>query len=397
MPRRDPLPALTPLRFFAALAVFVFHVRCAESGQTHERSFGFFHLATGVSFFFVLSGFILTYNYLDELRHPTRRGAWNFLVARWARIYPVHLLGCLVFLPFTYKPLVSGWLGNPLEVVCEHVFLAHGFLPEIGLKGNALNPPSWSLSAEWFFYLLLPALIPGLTTGSRRRRGAVLLLCLAPWLGAVAGTVGLFSLPTWFSPYRYPPVRLADFVAGVLLGVYWHRRSAPGAIIRPALVRATLVEVGALLVAGGWAWACVVVSPTPIWALTARWVGVYTPSFLLLIWVFARGGGLVSRVLSARPLVYLGELSYAFYMLHFAVLAGAGILALRLGLNPESVLWPWGVGALTLALSAACYHLYEIPLRDWLRRKLSVRCPRVEAAATETDLHPFPAPVNRAA
>jgi peptidoglycan/LPS O-acetylase OafA/YrhL len=392
MHRRDSLPALTALRFFAALAVFILHARLLYSApHWAPMKPGMLHLAVGVSFFFVLSGFILTYNYLDELRRPTARGTWNFYVARWARIYPIHVLGCLALLPATYAKLSAAAPNLRFDVLTGHGFLWHAFYPGLSEKGNALNPPSWSLSAEWYFYLVLPLLIPALTTGSRLRRAAMLGLALSPWLFALAATAKLFAVPEWFTPYRYPPVRAVDFVAGVLLGIYWNRRSTgvTVAINPPSTARATAAELGTLAFCALCVWACVRVTSTPMGAITAAWVGVYIPPFLLLVWVFARGGGLVSKVLAARPLVYLGEISYAFYMLHWAVLTYAIKYGERVGLTMRSFGWRWVICAVaTVAVSAACYHLFEIPLRDRLRKLLSFRKPTPDALPATL---PFPA------
>jgi peptidoglycan/LPS O-acetylase OafA/YrhL len=373
--RRDPLPALTPLRFPAALGVFLAHACMVLRGDDGPLfPIWLNHVAIGVQFFFVLSGFILTYNYLDELRHPTRRAVWNFYVARWARTYPVHLLTCALLLPLTYRYLVAHAFGRPTTVVAVHVFLGQAFLPEESPKGNALNPPSWSLSAEWFFYLLLPLLIPALTSGSLRRRCAVVLVALTPWAVAVAGAAGVFALPTWFSPYRYPPVRLVDFVTGVLLGIAWHRRHGSTVPATKSFARATLVEIGALFLLAAWVLAYIRATPEVSASVAARWSGVYLPPLALLVWVLARGAGLVSRVLMSGPLTYLGEISYAFYMFHWGVLYYLVVYGPTLGLSAL----PWGArwavaGVAALVLAVACYHLYEIPLRDRLRRLLSIR------------------------
>ena len=375
--RRDLLAALTPLRFPAAAVVFVAHawgVLKARGGA--EWAPWVVHASIGVSFFFVLSGFILTYNYLDELREPTRRSVWNFFVARWARTYPVHLLTLLFLLPVMYSTFASGAFGNPRTMVVTHVLLGHGFLPEISAKANSLNPPSWSLSAEWFLYLSLPLLIPGLTTGSWARRAAVLLLALAPWAVAVADVAGALALPAWFSPYRYPPVRLVDFVAGVLLGLLWRSRHGVTTPVTTSVRRATVAEVAALLFLAAWVWVVARETTNMEWAKTARWIGVYLPPCLLLIWVLARGGGLVSRALKSGPVAYLGEISFAFYMIHWSVLITFATYGPRFGTRQWGFGWRWAACAgIAFVLAVACYHLYEIPLRDRLRRALSIRRP----------------------
>jgi peptidoglycan/LPS O-acetylase OafA/YrhL len=238
-------------------------------------------------------------------------------------------------------------------------------------------------------------LIPALTSGTLRRRIAVVLLALTPWAVAVAGTVGVFALPTWFSPYRYPPVRLVDFVTGVVLGVAWYRRHGSTVPATKSFTRATLAEVGALLLLATWVLAYIRATPEVSASVAARWSGVYLPPLALLVWVLARGGGLVSRVLVSGPLTYLGEISYAFYMFHWGVLYYLAVYGPALGLSalPWGARWAGG-GGVTLVLAVACYHLYEIPLRDRLRRLLSIRRPTlvVEAQDEEPTVLRFPVP-----
>ncbi len=385
-PRRDLLPAVTPLRFPAAFVVFVVHCWMLLKGANpltfdlpHD------HLAAGVQFFFLLSGFILTYNYLDEFRNPTRRSVWNFYVARWARIYPVHVLTSLAALPVTLR-MMKGWSGtDPLTVTAVHGLLLQAFVPVTSPAVNAYNGASWSLSVECCFYLALPVLIPALTRGSFARRAFVLLVVLAPWMLAVAAVCGAFALPMWLHPYRFPPVRMVDFVAGVLVGIYWHHRrahSAPGSVRR-----ATLTEVATIASLAVWAWACYRLADGKGWLPAVSWAGVYLPPFAGCLWVFARGRGWVSRVIASRPLEYLGEISFAFYMFHIPVISTLLVYGWKFGFHKWN--WPaqWGTaGALTFALAVACYHLYEIPLRDRLRRRLSIRKPKTEPPVADVPL-----------
>jgi peptidoglycan/LPS O-acetylase OafA/YrhL len=99
---KEEMPSLRPLtsfRFFAALAVFFHHMigffferpRLKELYQAY-----YYEGYAGVSFFFVLSGFILTYNYRRVFTSPKVREVWAFYVARLARIYPLHVLSFLV-------------------------------------------------------------------------------------------------------------------------------------------------------------------------------------------------------------------------------------------------------------------------------------------------------------
>ncbi len=148
------LRPLTSLRFFAAAAVLLAHTYPYRN--PHEPA-GFVQLSNGVTFFFVLSGFILTITYSSALRRPTLYGIWNFYIARIVRIWPVHLLTLAAVLPFCWTDLLSGNHGDPIVNLAATVALIQTFVMDA--KDRVMNAPSWSLSAEFFFYLCFPFLI----------------------------------------------------------------------------------------------------------------------------------------------------------------------------------------------------------------------------------------------
>ena len=107
-------------------------------------------------------------------------------------------------------------------------------------------------------------------------------------------------------------VLLAALVAGVLLGLWWRSRYGGSVPVTRSVARATVAEVGAVLLLCGWVWGIARwTMADPELAKATRWVGVYLPPCLLLVWVLARGGGWVSRVLKSAPVAYLGEISFA--------------------------------------------------------------------------------------
>jgi len=367
----EQLRSLTSLRFFAAAVIVVAHTYPFKSIPP-----GYLHLGTGVTFFFVLSGFILTYTYLSALRTPSMRGIWNFYVARWARIYPVHWIALIAAIPYYYKDLFAGKYGEPFFNIFSNVALIQTFvLPK---PARVLNAPSWSLSAEVFFYALFPFLIWGLTTRSLTRRVAVLLLALSPWLLALISLLQIVPIGTGYTTkffYSFPPVRLGDFVAGILLGFLWHRSKTVELTFR----QATLLEAATVLFLVGWAFLCVWLAPWGDESCTVTWSGAYYPPFLLCIWVFGGGRGLFSKVLSTGPFVYLGEISFGVYMFHlplfeYLVSTEYGVKLYTWSFQKlGSVGPPLTVMLLTVFVSAVCYNFYEMPLRGWLRRKLSIR------------------------
>ncbi|MEU7413601.1 acyltransferase [Streptomyces sp. NPDC042638] len=339
------LPSLTGLRWMAALLVFGLHVTNfgyfgGEAGRL--VSWAFAPGATGVSFFFVLSGFVLTWS-----ARPRDR-VLAFWWRRVARIYPVHLVTLAVAFVMAYT-LTQQAQPTPKQALANALLLHSWWHP----WWQTLNPVSWSLACEAFFYASFPLLILLL-----RRLGAR--GCTA--LGALA-VVALLVLARadahhWWSQsiYSFPAARLPEFVLGavtarlVLLG----RWRGPG--LEASLA---LAVIGYFLVPqathGGY--------PATVCTITG---------FALLIPAAAVADlhGLPS-LWRRRPVVRLGELSFAFYMIHLLVLRASTSL---LGTKPHFGALP-GVAVTTavfcvsLGLSWVLYEAVERPARRLLLRR----------------------------
>ena len=154
--RRPELPALTGIRFYAAILVYLSHVPLIPGmGRLAGDNLIFNAGVVGVSFFFVLSGFILTYNYADTFRNGVslvnyRRFVWD----RLTKIYPVHVLALLLVMPIAVLSpnLPLDWRALPFHLLMLQCFWPASTPP----FHEYFNVPSWSISCEWFFYLLAP-------------------------------------------------------------------------------------------------------------------------------------------------------------------------------------------------------------------------------------------------
>lgn len=150
--RSPRLDSLTSLRWWAALAVFFFHIRnlVPLPGPISEIArFGNF----GVAFFFVLSGFVLTWSWRQNV------GIGTFYWRRVARIYPLHLVTLLIAIPVFYSvsPDPSQTWVKPFDiavlVLCLLLLQGWSRDPAILFAGN---PAAWTLTAEMFFYAMHP-------------------------------------------------------------------------------------------------------------------------------------------------------------------------------------------------------------------------------------------------
>lgn len=316
-PSTPKLSALTSLRFFAAAMIVMFH---SQSYFGAIPALARFTLTQGVCFFFVLSGFILTYAYpaLD------RDGVKRFLVARVARILPLHLVAVLLYiliLPAWYRDSVSSNSGVAGLLTAS---LMQAWVPVRRIQ-TAFNGVSWSLSVELFFYLCFPILLWRWRRTWRVKIGASLLLVAGAILVASHG-MGILPAGADVADlvYFHPLARVCEFTIGVATAHLWQSLRTR---IRCGLPLGTALEAAALVVtlivmamSGGWARAAghaALIGPGgEAWLASSGFV--FLP-FAALIGVMAFEWGWVSRALSCRPLVFLGEVSFSLYLLHLIV------------------------------------------------------------------------------
>lgn len=370
--RRPPLHACTGLRFFAAMGVVAYHFYCPPCEPSGPSLLANLFEAgfTTVSLFFVLSGFILAYNYLGE------RGGFvgtvrDFYRARFARIYPIYLLALVVDLPlflhFLRQAEPAATAGETARISVATLTLTQAWLE---LDRPTWNNMAWTLSAEAFFYALFPFL--GLKL-ARQRSGRLLGIAVFAWLlgasfaladmlftnlstGDSTSLVGR-GLYVWSQLPRHliPLTRLPEFVLGMCLGLLFCRRTSPGSqALRTAGLLGTLAALFALLL-----W--LPPKPSPLVQM-----GVLVPLFALIIWLLAGGVAWQGLKLSSRPLVLLGGASYALYLLHGSMMNYA------LALNTRTLTLPHNLVALLLvplavAGSILLFKRLEEPAREWLR------------------------------
>lgn len=363
--RVEPILVLTSLRFLPAVWVVVHHFGVGfplPAPLEHAVHRGF----VGVTFFFVLSGFILAINYPVE-----RLRARSFLVARFARIYPLYLLGIALVAPLYFDAVVES--ASVVDAILETILqsLLSAFLLQAWFPGRAalLNPAGWSLSAEAFFYL---AFVPVLLwSASRAFLNRTLLSATAMWLAGLGGIAiwmllhpGLLPVPglgpeqTWSTNLVsfHPVLRIPEFLIGVALGL-WHAKG--GAIARPGLVATACL----LLLAG-------LVLSWPDSLLPFLHNTLAAPLFGLLVVALAQCGGRVVYLLESPRLVLLGEASYALYILHIPVFYWFRLACRKLGFAEQgpvaTPLYLLVVGV----LSVLAFQYVETPARKWLRGRL---------------------------
>jgi peptidoglycan/LPS O-acetylase OafA/YrhL len=349
---RRRLPSLTGLRIFGSVAVVLCHVGNGFTGPPLSIAAAYGYV--GVSFFFMLSGFVLAWSCADQ---PARRFWW----LRFSRIWPLQLL----LMVFAYTVIsghekIPGPFGHAAEVLLLQAWFPD---PSIYSGGNGVT---WSLSVEMFFYLLFPFAIALL----RRLRGRGLavtavvtlaVMVLPPLVISLAGLGMPMSLYYWLF-FVFPPYQFGVFLLGMVLG-----RAMILGLRVPGPVVACLAATAGI---AGVAWAITSFTVHTGMAVARPFVALLAvPFFALLVCGSAtrdlRAGG---WWLSSSALVRLGEWSFALYLVHAPTL----VVTARWGWwnNPGGL---WALAdclaflALTISVAAVLHYLVEKPIERRLR------------------------------
>ncbi len=349
---------LTSLRFFAAFYVLLFHLSRQIAWLSPPSFFGrFISLGyTAVSFFFVLSGFVLALAYLQSNASVDTR---RFLTARFARIYPA-LFACLLLdLPhFLYYEirLQHDSLPHILTGAAISFTALEAWFPRIA----GIDGPSWSISVEFLFYLVFPFLAPPLW----RMRSRLL------WPTAAAFYLaGNFLVYVVYRAYgdsfalSYQPfTHLAEFLLGICTArLYLSSTKSPrlSAICRRFGTPAALLAAAAFLA---------------IPALSLRIPVPYlqhallVPIYSVLILAFASGSPLIAKLFSRNGFVLLGEASFALYLIHMPLM-----MLLRRPFQTHPYLTPPLFALIAVALSVGSFLYLEIPARRWILARLDTK------------------------
>ena len=362
-PTRMRIPhfaALTGLRGLAAWGVVFFHARSKLTDWVPDWLVGWGDKGyLAVDLFFMLSGFVMYLNYASRLKGGGMGAVLDFWWRRFARIYPLHLavLAGLVGLAAIMAATGRDTSNYPLHELPLHLLLIQNWGFTEALKWNH---PAWSISAEVGAYILFP-----------------LILLLVDW-------------------DRASPARLAVIIvllAAALWGAFaWGGHALLGdAIERMGLLRCVGGFTIGIAVAALWTrWRDRGVAG-PLYAVTAALFAAHlwfdTPEVLMVPLIFAAlllaiatDNGVLARGLSARPLLWLGDTSYAVYLIHWPLM----IVFLLLLPGDDPQIGPalfLAYCAVTAAVSDRTWRWLEKPAQRWLNARSPVAAPTRSAAS----------------
>lgn len=298
-----------------------------------------------VDFFFVLSGFVIATSYWDRLTDRAATG--RFILKRFGRLWPLH---AAVLSVFVLKSVADHTFGRDEAHSVGAIFTNLVMIQAWGLHHvDTWNFPAWSISVEWFLYLVFAITAP------LRGRGLI-------FGGLIAVSVALLA---WAAPhgiqssYDFGVFRgMAGFFTGALLTRLPLR---PFGVVAEVLVIASVIGFVILGQA----------------ELAAPFV------FALAVYVFAGSRGPVSKVLNWRPVAALGAWSYSIYLVHMGLISALWLVAPALGLRREGGLWVAAGGGdlyaagfllLLIAVASQSYRWLERPTTNYFKR-LAQRAP----------------------
>lgn len=370
--------ALEGVRGFFCLVVVLAHFEAGYHGKAFINAETLYYL---VDIFFVFSGFLMSGLYWSTLR--TRTDFIDYMIVRTGRVYPLHLALLLVFIAFEGLRLLlpAQWLdtapfsgtNDPVAII-NHLTLTQSMGV---LDRNTWNFPSWSISTEYYAYVVFALLM--ILVQKSRTLAAVLMIAGSIAVLAWQSDIGFHETIVW-GFFRC----LAGFMVGVLIYPLYartrHLKQYPRCM--------TIVEIAAISVLLGFS----LISADPQASLLSPLVVGF------LVWTFCYDAGVISRMFASRVLIYLGTISYSIYLNHVFVqdrmmnffklleIKGVGGFfvpdSMELSKTADVMLGKtiWHADlyvllmlALVIAISHFTYRWIEMPGREWAKRIIKRR------------------------
>ena len=338
---------LTFTRFIAAVSIVVFHFGKGAFPFNHYPLNVLFQKAElAVSYFFVLSGFVMILAYGKSEYIPPRM----YFVNRFSRIYPAYLLALLGMAFFHFiSPYPSDFRGFFLNLA-----MVQSWIPGYALS---FNGPGWSLSVELFFYLSFPFLFNWIY----KRWQWKYLLLLGVFLFLISQALThLLRYSDFYKPepsfqhdltYFFPLIHWHEFILGSLGGLFFLKAVRPRNLDVPIVVLSFLLAL--VLLYNKW------------FVLNN---GLLVLIFLPLILLISSNTGMLTRLGRSKWAVFLGEISYGMYIFQLPV-----FLFLKLGFKQIGYFHPlvffYSGLILLMAVSAVSFRYIEMPIRAWMKKE----------------------------
>ena len=385
--RTGEIKALSGLRIVAALWVVLFHFRPLlqmASPPLYDSLKPILDCgAQGVDLFFILSGFVLTWNYLERMGDKwSTKATMHFLWLRLARVWPLYLVTMHLAALWIIFTLLYGDFPSPEAASLTAMnYLRQLVMVQLWVQPffdfSSWDGPAWSISAEWLAYLLFGLLVLVVFRIARATsvRGLLLLAFAAtlPPLMLLVGSGGQF-----YTPWSWLPRIVLQFTAGALACAAV-RKMRPTDRARSGAGVASVVLLAAIVGALYW------FDGHPVPNIRDDF-GLVDVLFLPLVVTLSIGSGTLPAVLSTRLMVYGGQVSFGLYMVHELVhTAWLWIMAqyqITMVPSVNAKLVFAGLILVAMILAVLLFHFVEEPARMWMRRMVGERRPPVDLEHT---------------
>ena len=337
---------LTFTRFLAAIAIVLFHF-CQNIFPFNTPALNFLvaNANVGVSYFFILSGFVMILAYGD--RKTINFG--DFVKRRFARIYPVHLLAIVILLVYfvIINAPSSAYRGLPFVLT-----LIQSWIPGVALS---VNPPSWSLSTEMFFYIIFPLLFNNLY---KTYPSKYLFIIVAIFFIASQVVLAILFKSSFYNPnppstshdflFYSPIMHINEFLVGNMVGLFFIENK-----IKTRNYDLPIIGLLVLLI--------LVIKYNKTFFIFHN--GLLAFIFVPFILLLSANNGFITKFANMKIPVFLGEISYSIYILQYAVFTLWGESSVK---NNATFFYLYLISLIIVA--ALSFKYLETPLRKIINK-----------------------------
>lgn len=300
------IKSLQSLRFFAIFLVFLAHMSFFKDTQYANVYDVFFNDGgvAGVGFFFLLSGFVIMYSYYNKIDNYSFNTTKKFFIKRVKKFYPLHIVTFIVSIPL-FIGLLQTNLMNEIVKMTLNVALLQSFIP-LNSVNFSYNGVAWFLSTSLLFYILTPFII--VQFKKLDYKYLLPMLIFFYFIQLIFVFINIDNPNASWIVYVNPFYRIFDFMIGGILGIMYLKNKEKVKYNEKVFSTLEIISITLFVIA----------------YLNARNIDIifrysvyYTPFFIFILYVFSIEKGFLSKkVFSKDQFVYLGTISFEFFMIH---------------------------------------------------------------------------------
>lgn len=337
--------SLTFTRFAAALLVFTFHFgqKTAPFNLPYISSF-IKNGNTAVSYFFFLSGFVLTIAYINRYKSIL---VLNFWFKRLTRIYPLYFIALI---SYCFLSISLGYSQFGIKNLFLNIFLLQAWDESTAIT---LNYPGWSLSVEALFYFSFPLIFSYLI---KFKAKSLVLITLFIW---IISQIFTYKLNIYFNPL----IHFNTFLFGISTGIILVKKTESNLIKKIKNYADIILAIGIIILFSLLIFPINI--PIPIHN------GLFAPIYVLIITGLIYSKNISTKLFSSKWAIILGEISYGFYILQYPSLIITKYINDKIDMALFNVVENsfFAHFVVLLVLSFLSYYLIEKPIKRWVYKR----------------------------